>query len=98
MRLADAAYKGLLGELHDDQNGGWYAGLAADGKIVPSKQCYAHAFVILAACSGVLAGREGAKNIPGLRMMLGPKVLLPFESGNDVSKLWDNIRNISGKC
>ena len=51
--LAAAAIKGLCGELHDDKNGGWYAGLAADGSILPNKQCYAHAFVILAASSGV---------------------------------------------
>lgn len=61
--LADAALKGLRGELHDDKNGGWYAGLTADNEIVPTKQCYAHAFVILAASSGVLAGRPGAQDL-----------------------------------
>ena len=61
--LADAALKGLRGELHDDKNGGWYAGLTKDTEIVPTKQCYAHAFVILAASSGVLAGREGAAEL-----------------------------------
>ena len=61
--LADAALKGLRGELHDDVNGGWYAGLTASNEIVPTKQCYAHAFVILAASSGVLAGRPGAQGL-----------------------------------
>ena len=63
--LADAALKGLIGEgeLHDQVNGGWYAGRAADGSILPTKQCYAHAFVILAASSAVLAGRPGAKEL-----------------------------------
>ena len=61
--LADAALKGLRVELHDDKNGGWYAGLTKDNEIVPTKQCYAHAFVILAASSGVLAGREGAAEL-----------------------------------
>ncbi len=61
--LTDAALKGLRGELHDDKNGGWYAGLTKDNEIVPTKQCYAHAFVILAASSGVLAGREGAREL-----------------------------------
>lgn len=61
--LADAALKGLRGELHDDQNSGWYAGLTKDNEIVPTKQCYAHAFVILAASSGVLACREGAAEL-----------------------------------
>ena len=61
--LIDAGLKGLLGELRDEKNGGWYAGLTADNKIVPNKQCYAHAFVILAASSAVLAGRPGAKEL-----------------------------------
>ena len=61
--LADAALKGLRGELHDDRNGGWYAGLTRENRIVPTKQCYAHAFVILAAASGVLAGRDGAEEL-----------------------------------
>lgn len=61
--LAAAAIHGLRTELHDKKNGGWYAGLTADGEIVPTKQCYAHAFVILAASSGVLAGIEGAKEL-----------------------------------
>lgn len=61
--LVDAGLKGLTGELHDAVNGGWYAGLTADGQIVPNKQCYAHAFVILAASSAVLAQRPGAKEL-----------------------------------
>ncbi len=61
--LADAALKGLRGELHDKKSGGWYAGLTADGSPLPNKQCNAHAFVILAACSGVLAGRPGAEEL-----------------------------------
>ncbi|MDO4340148.1 MAG: AGE family epimerase/isomerase [Eubacteriales bacterium] len=61
--LAEAGLKGLTGELHDTVNGGWYAGLTANGEIVPNKQCYAHAFVILAASSAVLAGITGAKEL-----------------------------------
>ena len=45
--LADAALKGLMGELHDDENGGWYAGRTKDGGILPDKQCYAHAYIYL---------------------------------------------------
>lgn len=61
--LADAAVRGLRGELHDKATGGWYAGITADGEILPNKQCYAHAFVILAASSAMLAGREGAEEL-----------------------------------
>lgn len=59
--LADAALQGLCGELHDDTHGGWYAGLTANNEILANKQCYAHAFVILAACSGILAKRPAAQ-------------------------------------
>lgn len=61
--LTDAGLKGLIHELRDEENGGWYAGLTADGQIVPTKQCYAHAFVILAASSAVLAERPGAQKL-----------------------------------
>lgn len=61
--LAEAAVKGLKGELRDKENGGWYAGLTKDQQIVPGKQCYAHAFVILAASSAVLAEVEGAREL-----------------------------------
>ena len=61
--LVDQALKGIRGELHDDINGGWYSGITADGKILTGKQCYAHAFVILAASSAVLAGRPGASEL-----------------------------------
>lgn len=61
--LALSALKGLIGELHDDKNGGWYAGINADGSIIPEKQCYAHAFVILAATSAKLAGIDGADEL-----------------------------------
>ncbi len=61
--LAQAAVKGLKGELHDDVSGGWYAGLTSDGTVVEGKQCYAHAFVILAASSAYLAGVDGAMEL-----------------------------------
>ena len=59
--LADAALKGLRGELHDAVNGGWYSGRTADDGILPGKACYAHAFVILAASSAVLASASGMR-------------------------------------
>lgn len=61
--LVDAALKGLTGELHDRANGGWYPGVTPAGEILPGKQCYAHAFVILAASSAVLAKRPGAEEL-----------------------------------
>ncbi len=61
--LVDAALQGLRAELRDTTNGGWYSGLTADGTPLSGKLCYAHAFVILAATSGILAGRPGAQEL-----------------------------------
>lgn len=61
--LAEAGIKGLKTALRDTENGGWYAGVKPDGESVPGKQCYAHAFVILAASSAVLAGITGAHEL-----------------------------------
>ena len=61
--LVQGAIKGLLGELKDCENGGWYPGLTPDNKILPDKQCYAHAFVLLAASSALLAGEESAETL-----------------------------------
>ena len=61
--LLDAAIRGLAGELCDDAHGGWYPGIKADGSILPDKQCYAHAFVILAASGAFLKKRPGAEEL-----------------------------------
>ncbi|MDO5346661.1 MAG: AGE family epimerase/isomerase [Lachnospiraceae bacterium] len=79
--LADAALKGLKGELKDEKNGGWYAGLTPEGGIVPSKQCYAHAFVILAATSTLLAGRPGAEQLLEDALALYDKYFWDEEQG-----------------
>ena len=84
--LADAALKGLTGELHDDEHGGWYAGLTADGDILPDKQCYAHAFVILAASSAMLAGRPLAKELLKDALRIYDKFFWQDETGLSVDK------------
>lgn len=61
--VAQAALAGLLGPLHDDVHGGWYPAVAADGTPAPGKTAYAHAFVVLAASSGVVAGLPGADGL-----------------------------------
>lgn len=61
--LMEDAIKGLCGELKDREHGGWYEGLAADGKPLLRKQCYTHAFVILAFSSAYIAGKEGAEQL-----------------------------------
>lgn len=61
--LIDAALAGINGELHDKTNDGWYNVVNANGEGLPNKLCYAHAFVILAATSAILAGRPGAEEL-----------------------------------
>ena len=58
--LAEAGIAGLRGELKDSKNGGWFRGVTKEGKPLEDKQCYAHAFVMLAASSALLAGINGA--------------------------------------
>lgn len=79
--LVDAGLKGLRGELHDTVNGGWYAGLTPDNAIVPTKQCYAHAFVILASSSATLAGRPGAEELLKEALALYDKYFWNEEEG-----------------
>ena len=61
--LIDQGLKALKGELKDNENGGWYEALRQDGSFVPNKQCYAHAFVILATASALAAKRPGAQEL-----------------------------------
>lgn len=61
--LIELGLKGLHGVLEDKEHGGWYPGIRPDGSKLEGKQCYAHAFVILAATSAMLAKREGAEEL-----------------------------------
>ena len=55
--------EGLKGALHDDVNDGWYPEITPEGGYTPTKQCYAHAFVLLASSSATLLGRPGAAEL-----------------------------------
>lgn len=61
---ADVALDGLRTHLVDEQHGGWVAsrGPGADD-VDGTKAAYAHAFVVLAAATGTLAGRDGASEL-----------------------------------
>ena len=54
--LAQRAINGLTTVLHDDLYNGWYSALDNT-----NKECYAHAFVMLAASSALLAQIDGAQ-------------------------------------
>ena len=63
--LAARGVRALAGPLHDDEHGGWYAAVGHDGTVVDdAKAAYAHAFVVLAACSATAA------EVPGARALL----------------------------
>lgn len=62
-KLATEAIRGLSDSLADKVNGGFFAALTPAGEPVGPKQCYAHAFVILAATSACLAGVDGAMEL-----------------------------------
>lgn len=60
MRWVDHGVTALTGLLQDDEHGGWFASVAADGKPEGTKDAYQHAFVVLAASSASAADRPGA--------------------------------------
>ncbi|PRY33177.1 AGE family epimerase/isomerase [Pseudosporangium ferrugineum] len=62
-RIAAQAMAGLTGRLRDPRHGGWFSAVAADGTPEPGKSCYDHAFVLLAASTGVQAGLPGAADL-----------------------------------
>ena len=60
--LAAGALAGLTGPLRDADHGGWFTAASSDGAPdrAAGKSAYDHAFVMLAASSGVLAGIDGS--------------------------------------
>jgi mannose/cellobiose epimerase-like protein (N-acyl-D-glucosamine 2-epimerase family) len=58
--LATHGVASLRTSFADPAHGGWFAEVGPDGPVVVEKSAYAHAFVVLAASSAVVAGIEGA--------------------------------------
>ena len=61
--LAAQALAGLTDRLRDETNGGWLTSVDAADNSPDEKACYTHAFVVLAASSGVVAGLPGAPDL-----------------------------------
>jgi sulfoquinovose isomerase len=61
--LAIQALAGLTGRLRDGMNGGWLTSVDDAGESPDEKACYTHAFVVLAASSGTVAGLPGARDL-----------------------------------
>jgi mannose/cellobiose epimerase-like protein (N-acyl-D-glucosamine 2-epimerase family) len=57
--LADHGLRALRERFADPEHGGWFSEVGADAPRA-GKEAYAHSFVLLAAASGALAGREPA--------------------------------------
>ncbi|MCC2593915.1 AGE family epimerase/isomerase [Tessaracoccus sp. OS52] len=67
--LVDHGVVALLeGPLHDVERGGWFASVHPDGSVDDAKQAYAHAFVVLAASSAVVAGAARAPELLDLAL------------------------------
>ena len=71
-RYADHGVRALNGPLRDPVNGGWYSAIGpepdAEGRGLPvdrdaRKECYQHAFVLLAAATATAADRPGAHEL-----------------------------------
>jgi sulfoquinovose isomerase len=61
--LAAQALTGLTGRLRDGESGGWLTSVDPAGESPEEKACYTHAFVVLAASSGIVAGLAGARDL-----------------------------------
>ncbi|RNI25306.1 AGE family epimerase/isomerase [Flexivirga caeni] len=63
--LVDHGVTALRTVFRDERHGGWFATVdgATAAPVDASKQAYAHAFVLLAASSTVVAGRPGAREL-----------------------------------
>ena len=61
--LAGHGVAALIGPLHDDGYGGWFASVDESGPVSDAKQAYGHAFVVLAASSAAAAGVPGAEEL-----------------------------------
>jgi mannose/cellobiose epimerase-like protein (N-acyl-D-glucosamine 2-epimerase family) len=62
-QLADSGLMGLRTAFADSESGGWFPALGDRGPVDTHKQAYEHAFVVLAAASGTIAGRPGAAEL-----------------------------------
>jgi len=60
---ADTALASLSTDFYDATHGGWFPRRNSDGSTEPSKQMYGHAFVVLAAATGVVTGRAGTSSL-----------------------------------
>ena len=62
--LAAHGVTALRTVLHDDEHGGWFSEVTTDGAVVDdAKDCYGHAFVLLAGAAASTAGIDGSSDL-----------------------------------
>jgi mannose/cellobiose epimerase-like protein (N-acyl-D-glucosamine 2-epimerase family) len=61
--LVDHGLEALGGRFRDQEHGGWFSAVNAEGPTNDAKEAYGHAFVILAAASALAADRPGARDL-----------------------------------
>jgi mannose/cellobiose epimerase-like protein (N-acyl-D-glucosamine 2-epimerase family) len=86
--LAEHGVGSLLTHLADHEHRGWYAAVGPDGVVDDSKQAYGHAFVLLAACSALLADVPGADELVALALTAQELHFWDDEAGLVVDR-WD---------
>lgn len=86
--LAAHGVEALLTQLADHEHRGWYAAVGPDGVVDDSKQSYGHAFVLLAACSALLADVPGADELVALALTAQELHFWDDEAGLVVDR-WD---------
>ncbi|GAB3598493.1 AGE family epimerase/isomerase [Angustibacter peucedani] len=87
--LADRGIAALTGLLHDDEHGGWWSEVDADGRPLRDvKAAYDHAFVLLAAATSVQAGRPGAEALLADAVAVVEEHFWDDEAGASVEQ-WD---------
>ena len=100
--LAAQALDGLTGRLRDEANGGWVTSIDDAGETPDEKACYTHAFVVLAASSGAVAGVSGSGELLTEALTVWDHRFFDGETGmfvdswnRDFTKL-DNYRGVNG--
>ena len=86
--LVDHGLAALRGIFHDDEHGGWFAEVGADGPTDAEKAAYPHAFVVLATASAAAAGRPGARELLGEALAVSERRFWDDAAGMAVES-WD---------
>jgi len=91
--LAEHGVRALTGPLRDAEHGGWFASVSVDGVPVDTrKQAYAHAFVVLAGATGMVARVRGADDLLADALAVVERHFLD-ERGRVIDELAPDLRS-----